>query len=534
MCDVIPVSKQLSLLERPKSMLTCPKCETENALDELKCTQCGQSLAKAAVGQDDPFIGRRLGRNFILRRNLGSGEIGVVYEAVNEEGTRRVAIKILHPDVAATFGEDLLRWAKQAAKIRHAKIANILGANRLDDGSTFIVTEFVTGQTLMEVLRNSGPLKASRVADILFQLCSALAPIHRAGRPHANLKPENVFVEITEDGDEFVRIVDVGSPVIFGAHHLAGERQVVGSPKYFSPEQASGESVGLPSDQFTLGIIGYLLLTGALPFFGATPDQLLQAIIEAVPKPIQERTPRVPAELAKVMERCLSKSPSDRYDGLRSLAKDLASIIKAQRFAEPSISESVDEVDLATRVVKLSELVDEPSVDMDDSMAGDPDRTVVFSVPSKIAAFIESEEGTDSVADESIDLDVKMDSIPRPLTFTGELESADIESAIEATVAQVENSADNAQADNVSVVPEAQEDANDEPEDLTAAMAAAIEVLGDEDGMESADVLREVMVEASVPITDPPAAMAAGMASRRLFRFNRRSRKGAKSRATRP
>ena len=116
-----------------------------------------------------------------------------------------------------------------------------------------------------------------------------------------------------DDGASYIKIVDVGSPVVFGAHHLSGERQVVGAPKYFSPEQATGESVGLASDQFTLGVIGYLLLTGALPFFGATPDQLLTAITTTDPKRVTERSPQVPGVLADIIHRCLSKAPEDRF-----------------------------------------------------------------------------------------------------------------------------------------------------------------------------------------------------------------------------
>ena len=94
---------------------------------------------------------------------------------------------------------------------------------------------------------------------------------------------------------------------------LGREREVVGAAKYFSPEQATGQSVGLPSDQFTLGVIGYLLLTGALPFFGATPDQLLEAIVSGEPKPIRERAPQIPQLLADIVHKCLAKDPYERF-----------------------------------------------------------------------------------------------------------------------------------------------------------------------------------------------------------------------------
>ena len=205
-------------------MLKCSQCGTENPNDATECSSCSAPLTGAEVKTANDLVGLRIANQFTLTRNLGSGEIGVVYEAHSDDGARRVAVKVLHADVASTFGPDLLRWAKEAAKVRHAKVAATLAANRLPDGTTYIITEFVPGNTLRDVLKNAGRLTPSRAADILFQLCSALAPIHRAGRPHANLKPENVFVDERPDGKQVVRIVDVGSPVIFGAHHLSGTR----------------------------------------------------------------------------------------------------------------------------------------------------------------------------------------------------------------------------------------------------------------------------------------------------------------------
>jgi len=483
------------------SMLTCPSCAHENPVDSLKCTQCATSLAHVTVGATDPYLGRRLGKNFILRRNLGSGEIGVVYEAVNEEGTRRVAIKVLHEDVAATFGEDLLRWAKDAAKIRHAKIASIVGANRLDDGTTFIVTEFVKGRTLRDVIKENGRLSSAQTADILFQLCSALAPIHRVGRPHANLKPENVFIYHNEEGKQLVKIVDVGSPIIFGAHHLAGERQVVGSPKYFSPEQASGESVGLPSDQFTLGIIGYLLLTGALPFFGATPDQLLSAIIESNPKPIHEREPNIAPEMVAVIDKCLQKDPAARFDGLRALATALAAAIKALRAApKPSMNAKIEGDPDATQAVDASAL--HLRIQQADS-----ENTVIFVAPGDLSqAFDDVVSSDESDLDESLDLDGPMESIPQPLTYTGEVEVSEVSDAIESSIAHLDTT-DAGQGSAEPAGPVSKESPADD-DDLTAAMAAAIGVFED-DELDPAAVLKESTAAASVPIIDAESAVPA-------------------------
>ena len=449
----------------------------------------------------DPYLGKQLVKNFTLRRNLGSGEIGVVYEATNDDASRRVAVKVLHPDVAEAHGTDLLRWAKRAAQIRHAKVASILGANRLPDGTTFIVTEFVAGETLMAVLQRTGPLEPHRAADILFQLCSALAPIHRAGRPHANLKPENVFIAPTDSGRDFIKIVDVGSPAIFGAHHLSGEREVVGAAKYFSPEQANGESVGLPSDKFTLGVGGSLLVTGALPFFGATPDQLLDAIVTGAHKPIQERAPNVPDSLADVIHRCLAKAPTERFPDLRTLATALAAIIKAGAKA-PAASGPERDVQASAAPTIMAEAID-MSVDYDASMdeaSADPDRTMVLSVPAQIQDYLD-----DSIAPEPV-----IHEVPKPLSYTGELDDDDIASAIEESM----NAMPGTPASPPLPTPKAQSDGdrgddalNDE---LANALADALALEGEptSQGPTPPEVFKQPAPTPATPPVEQPSARA--------------------------
>ena len=272
-------------------MIICSHCQSVNEAQEAICATCGTPLVDDPAMDGDPFLGRTIGGRFTLQAIIGSGDVGMVYRGVDAKSGQLVAVKIVHPDVASTHGDELLRAAREVAKLRHAKLATVFGASREGDGTTFIVSEFLKGETLKVLLSRSGPLAPRRAADILFQLCSALAPIHRVGRPHCNLKPENVFLVEQQAGSDFVKIVDVGSPTLHGVREVPGGGKItIGSPKYFSPEQALGREVGLVSDQFTLGIIGYQLLTGALPFFGATPDQLLSAIARGEPTPVAQRT----------------------------------------------------------------------------------------------------------------------------------------------------------------------------------------------------------------------------------------------------
>jgi serine/threonine-protein kinase len=315
-------------------MIICPHCQALNDDRNTICIRCGGSLIDDPALDGDPFAGRRLGRRFTLHEIIGSGEIGMVYRGIDDKTGQAVAVKIVHPDVATLHGDELLDWARRVAQIRHAKVAAMLGASRESDGTTYIVSELLEGETLRALVERIGPLSSRRAADILFQLCNALAPIHKVERPHANLKPENVFLIAGQQCD-FVKVADTGSPVLFGVHHTPQGKVVIGAAKYFSPEQARGDEVGLASDQFTLGVIGYQLLSGALPFFGATPDQLLDAIMRNRPTPIAERAPATPPALASVIDRCMAKSPADRYPDLRALAIELAGVIKTKPATGP-------------------------------------------------------------------------------------------------------------------------------------------------------------------------------------------------------
>ncbi len=359
-------------------MIICPQCQTINEVQSTRCATCASPLL---VGEpmldDDPFVGRILGGRFQLLARLGSGEIGMVYRGLDRQTGQEAAIKIIHPDVAATFGEQLLHSARQLVKLRHPKIASVLAAARDTDGTLFVATDHVRGQTLKSLLEATGPLGPRRAADILFQLCSALAPIQRLNRAHANLKPENVFLVEREGGADFVQIIDVGVPELFGVRQTADGPVIIGTPKYFSPEQASGRPVGLPSDQFSLGVIGYQLLTGALPFFGATPDQLLAAIVTTTPTAVSKRTAGVvlPPKLEQIIDRCLAKEPGQRYPDLRALATDLAEVIKSTQPEPAPKARPKRPFQNASTVVAGADA-------LADLMDGDDDGTMVRDIPS--------------------------------------------------------------------------------------------------------------------------------------------------------
>lgn len=374
-------------------MIFCPHCQAVNDDRKTRCVNCGESLLDDPALPGDPYVGRQFGRRFTLEHIVGSGEIGMVYRGTDGKTGQPVAVKIVHTDVAQVHGDELLRWARRVAQIRHAKVATVLGASREADGTTYMVSEFVEGETLRALIERTGPLSARRSADILFQLCNALAPIHKVGRPHANLKPENVFLVAGQQKD-FVKITDTGSPVLFGVHRTDRGQVVIGAPKYFSPEQARGDEAVLASDQFTVGVIGYQLLSGALPFFGATPDQLLDAVRSGRPTPITERAPATPPELAAVIERCMEKDPASRFPDLRALAREIARVIKSRPKApvrkRPSFGAGLD---MSTVIARPDELPDLDQYTPLGSAGGftsaDAEATVMQELPEDIQALLD-------------------------------------------------------------------------------------------------------------------------------------------------
>lgn len=418
-------------------MVICESCQTVNHPSNPACTSCGAPLGLDPALEGDPFIGRAFGNGrFTLDSVVGSGELGMVYRGTDGRTQQAVAVKIVHPDVAETHGAELLRSAGSVARLRHAKIATVLAAARESDGTTFIVTEFVEGETLKSMLGRVGPLGPRRAADILFQLASALAPFHRAGRPHANLKPENVFLAKRDDGSDFVKIVDAGSPDLFGVREIGGGHVIIGNPKYFSPEQVLGEPVGLGSDLFTLGIIGYQLLTGALPFFGATPDQLLDAIVNNIPTPVEKRASgNLPAKLARVIEECLAKRAEDRPGDLRQVATMLASVIKTTQAAPKRARKPFGMPGGGpSTVVANIKALEEDDDDATLARALDADMMAALSDPG-LGLDTESAEPPTVVLTQPVE-----ESIPEPLMFTGAFDGGAMREAISAAAAEKEKS----------------------------------------------------------------------------------------------
>lgn len=200
--------------------------------------------------------------------------------------------------------------------------------------------EFVDGQTLRQILA-SGQMPTRRALQIAAQIADGLAKAHEAGIVHRDLKPENVMVS----NDGFAKILDFGLAKLAAGDAESGQTMtergtrpgsVLGTVGYMSPEQASGLPADSRSDQFSFGLVLYEMLTGRRAFAQPTPVETLSAIIRDDPPPIGPLNPSVPAPVRWIVERCLAKTPADRYGSTRDLARDLVTARDAGPFASRS------------------------------------------------------------------------------------------------------------------------------------------------------------------------------------------------------
>ena len=296
--------------------------------------------------QQDPFIGRDiLNGQFQILQKIGSGGMGSVYKALQPAMNRMVAVKILHPKLAGR--KDLVsrfrREARAMSHLTHPNTVKVYLYGELEDGSLYIVMEYLEGKNLNQTVRSEGALKIERGLPILIQACNALEEAHRAGIIHRDLKPENIFVTQQGGMKDYAKVLDFGLAKVTeremrpGSIILTQEGMVFGTPEFMSPEQAQGKPLTAASDIYSLAVILYEVLTGKLPFEAKNPMEYIQLHVTAKPKPINERVPgkTFPPLLWTVLERALAKKAEDRYSSAAEFAHALQAVLNGATAVPP-------------------------------------------------------------------------------------------------------------------------------------------------------------------------------------------------------
>jgi len=300
--------------------------------------------------QQDPFIGRDiLQGQFQILQKIGSGGMGSVYKALQPAMNRMVAVKILHPKLANR--KDLVsrfrREARAMSHLTHPNTVKVYLYGELEDGSLYIVMEFLEGKNLNQTVRSEGPMTIERGLPILIQACNALEEAHRAGIIHRDLKPENIFVSQTGGIKDYAKVLDFGLAKVTeremrpGSIILTQEGMVFGTPEFMSPEQAQGKSLTASSDIYSLAVILYEVLTGKLPFDAKNPMEFIQLHVTQKPKPINERVPgkTFPPILWTVLSKALEKKSEDRYGSAAEFAHALQAVLNGATEIPPYASD---------------------------------------------------------------------------------------------------------------------------------------------------------------------------------------------------
>jgi len=282
----------------------------------------------------DPNIGRDLlDGQFRILQKIGSGGMGAVYKALQPAMNRMVAVKILHPKLANR--KDLVsrfrREARAMSHLSHPNTVKVYLYGELDDGSLYIVMEYLEGRNLNQVVRKEGPLVVERAIPVLIQCCGALQEAHLMGIVHRDLKPENIFLSTNGGLKDFPKVLDFGLAKVTerelrpGSIMLTQEGMVFGTPEFMSPEQAQGHVLDARSDIYSLAVILYEVLTGKLPFEARTPMEFIQLHVTKPPIPIDDRIAgkTFPPGLGQVIAKALEKKPENRYASASEFADAL-------------------------------------------------------------------------------------------------------------------------------------------------------------------------------------------------------------------
>jgi serine/threonine-protein kinase len=312
---------------------SCPKCQRTFPNDAGFCPADGTALvftSMVPIGpSDDPRIGTRLAGRYELRRVVADGGMGRVYEGVDKQTDTRVAVKVLHDEVAQdpVALERFKREYEISANLPHDHIVKVLDFQHDPSAGTWLlVMEFLDGEELRYLLKREKTLTPERVVRMLSQLAIGLDEAHARSFIHRDLKPDNIFLCGTRDGDS-VKLLDFGSvkDKSSQAKKLTVLGTTIGSPYYMSPEQAQGlDTLDARADVFALAAVTYECVTGSVPFEGNNGPSILLAILtkEPIPPSIRGKDAPIPPPptLDDVMDVALAKNMNHRTKSVGDLA----------------------------------------------------------------------------------------------------------------------------------------------------------------------------------------------------------------------
>lgn len=300
--------------------------QDENPKDLLHLPQGTDVATSMTGGARDPYVGRVLDGRYTVERILGEGGMGVVYFGRHKVIGKPVAIKILRAEMAtrSVMVERFLNEARAASSIGSPHIVDISDFGELPDGATYLVMEFLDGQSLGQILMASGSLPTPRLIHLGKQIARGLAAAHARGIIHRDLKPDNVMVVQHGDESDFVKVLDFGIAKVATAETgRTRSGAVFGTPHYMAPEQVAGAAVDPRTDVYALGVILHQMASGTVPFHAESFMGILTQHLYKAPPPLRSLNPHISPGLEAIVLKALSKDAALRYASMEELGRDL-------------------------------------------------------------------------------------------------------------------------------------------------------------------------------------------------------------------
>jgi len=308
------------------------------------CLRCGSKFGSRAdycphdgtrlITDDevpDSLIGTVLLEQFRIEALIGTGGMGTVYRARQTTVGRDVAVKVLRLELVRDENAVLRfeREAQLAISLDHPNLVQVFLSGRLSDGRIYIVMELLEGRTLANELDENGVPSIERALVMIMKLCAGLGAVHAKGIVHRDIKPENVYLVRRGSDEDFVKLVDFGISRTLDTETMSRESQrgrVFGTAAYISPEAATGDPTDCRSDVYSVGVLTYQLLTGALPFEGKTAGAMLMQHVHEEPPPLYTKGSgeNVPRGVARVVMQALAKDPEARFQTVAEFVDALA------------------------------------------------------------------------------------------------------------------------------------------------------------------------------------------------------------------
>ena len=310
------------------------------------------SRPKIRAKGDEIYINQVLNNRFKVESKIGEGGFGAVYRGVQLATGRKVALKLLHPEM--TKDENLVaRFRREGmvlCNLRDAHTITTYDFDQTPDGTLYIAMELLEGKSLHQIFHEQAPLEWKRVFKILTEMCSSLAEAHAQGIVHRDLKPENIYLESRPGNPEFVKILDFGiAKVMRGdsidpqSPQLTATGQTLGTLEYMSPEQLMGKPLDGRSDVYALGVVAYEMITGRLPFPDAKgPAGLITAQLKQTPQPPSTANAKagLPQAADRVILKCLEKDKNNRWADVTALANALQEVVSSEQAPGASSSQA--------------------------------------------------------------------------------------------------------------------------------------------------------------------------------------------------